>query len=409
MALATQVGMIPESPVPGKPTLRGACPAREPTRHAINGVLLESDDDGVRLAATDGHRLGVVELEHADQEFKGQAILPAQLVSLVAKFIEPKSRDYVRVFVKEYPDVGKERQPSDIFVATRDSLLKATKLEGNFPVYRDVVPEGASQFVVDREAFIETLIEVSTATSVESKGVQVELTPDLVKLAAQSPELGESSGKVEAVFAGGGDDRIITAFNAPFLLDAFRTLSGERVVIDIGQNMLDRTNNTVRGRPAIVYSLDCSRVRWVIMPVNSGLAATPETLGSNYEVVETSEVRDSTVEDAANTIATTSVHAPRRRRKVDHAWPEVGARLEGEYQGQTYAATVTLATNLKSGRAVKVITGPVAGQTFRSMTAAMEAATAGQRQQLGLGQSKRGLPSSGWDFWKETQAERMSA
>jgi DNA polymerase-3 subunit beta len=383
--------------------------ANEPTRYAIQGVLLESDDDGVRLAATDGRRLVVVELEHADQEFKGQAILPARLVALVPKFIDRKSRDYVRVFVKEHPADDGNPQSSDLFVAGRDWLVQATEVDGRFPRHPDVVPATASKFVVDREAFIETLTEVSTSTSVEAKGVQVELAPDFIKLTARAPEQGESTGKVDAVFAGGGDDRIVTGFNPPFLLDAFRTLSGDRAVIDIGQNMLDRTNNTVRGRPASVCSLDCSRVRWVIMPINTGWAASRETLGSNYEDKESPEAQDPPSEDAAKTGTATSARMPRRRRKVDHAWPDVGSRLEGEYQGQSYAAVVIQAAGSKSGRAVQVITGPAAGQTCRSMTAAMEAATAEQRRQLGLGKSKKGLPPSGWGFWKEAQAEPMTA
>ncbi|MCH7814482.1 MAG: hypothetical protein IID40_10735, partial [Planctomycetes bacterium] len=78
--------------------------ARETSRYAINGLLLESDDDGLRLVATDGRRLVTVELEPMDREFRGQVILTARQANLVSKFIDRKSHDYVRVFVKEQPD-----------------------------------------------------------------------------------------------------------------------------------------------------------------------------------------------------------------------------------------------------------------------------------------------------------------
>jgi len=297
-----------------------------------------------------------------------------------------------------------------VFVTGRDWLLKSAELDGHFPVYRDVIPESQSKSVADREDLVETLTEVAMATNEEARGVRVDLTPDSVRLTARAPELGESSGAVEAVFAGGGDDRIVTEFNPPFLLDALKTLSGDRVVIDVGQNMLDRTSNTVRSRPALLYAADSQRVRWVIMPINTGLEPSRETLGSNFEGEEavvsstTASPRTEPQQDADS-----SAQSARQRRKVTHVWPEIGTRLEGEFHGQTHAALVIAAPKLKSGRAVQVITGPASGQTFRSMTAAMEAATAHQRRQLGLGKSKKGLPASGWDFWSQVESKRMSA
>jgi hypothetical protein len=72
-------------------------------------------------------------------------------------------------------------------------------------------------------------------------------------------------------------------------------------------------------------------------------------------------------------------------------------------------AIVVNAPQLKSGRAIQVTSGPIAGHTFNSMSAAMVAATAGQRRELGLGTSGKGLPSSGWDFWSPAPRKRASA
>ena len=64
------------------------------------------------------------------------------------------------------------------------------------------------------------------------------------------------------------------------------------------------------------------------------------------------------------------------------------------------------APRLKSGRALQIINGPALGRVLNSMTAAMVAATAGQRQKLGMGKGKKGLPASGWDFWCEPRPQR---
>ena len=382
--------------------------AAEPTRYAINGVLLESDDDGLRLVATDGRRLVTVELEPADREFRGQVLLSARQAALVSRFVDRKCQDSVRVFVNERPDKDGEHQPSEICIVGRDWLLKASEQEGHFPVYRDVVPESQSKFVVDREAFIEALAEVSLATTVDSKAVGLDLTSESVTLSAESPGLGESSGSVAATFAGGGDGHVVSGFNPGFLLDAFKTLPGERVVIDVGQNLLDRVSNAVRGRPALMYSLEDPHVRWLIMPVNIGQKPSRATLGSNYPGGGQGESPppEKGSESTTNVDASASTAPPRRRRRVEHVWPEIGTRLDGQYEGETYAALVVAAPRLKSGRALQIINGPALGRVFNSMTAAMVAATARQRQHLGTGSGRTGLPASGWEFWGEAQLQQ---
>ena len=257
--------------------------AREPTRYAINGVLIEADDSGARLVATDGRRLAIVTLAPLEQEFSGQAILPSRFATLITKLIDRRSDDHVRVSIQPNTDENGKKQPSDVYVAGRDWLLTSKELEGSFPLYRDVVPSSGSRFVIDRQALLATLDEVAVATNEEARGVQVDLRPRSVKLSARAPGLGESSGTVRAKFEGGGDHRIITGFNPNLLRDALKSLSGDRVVIDVGQNMLDRTSNTIRGKPALIYSAASLAVRWVIMPINTGLKPSLETLGSNYE------------------------------------------------------------------------------------------------------------------------------
>jgi len=49
------------------------------------------------------------------------------------------------------------------------------------------------------------------------------------------------------------------------------------------------------------------------------------------------------------------------------------------------------------------------GRIFNSMTSAMLSTTERQRRKLGHGKSRRGLPATGWDFWKRPEPKRQSA
>ena len=98
-----------------------------------------------------------------------------------------------------------------------------------------------------------------------------------------------------------------------------------------------------------------------------------------------------------NTDAGSSTKPSRKRRHVEHNWPEIGAVLESDYHGTRYQAEVIKASRYKSGKAIKILTGPATGRVCSSLTGAMLQATKKQRKEKGLG--KKGV-ANGWDFWK---------
>lgn len=389
--------------------------AKDPSRYALDSVLLEADDKGSRLAATDGRRLVIRDFEQVETVFQGEVLLPGRLAGLAVKLIDAKRDDPVVVFVKQYPDKKDEPQLADLFVAGPDWRLHSKSAEGRFPRYRDVIPKSGSKFVVDRRELLETLDAVALATREDSRGVRLDLSANSVQLSARAPEVGESSGQIPATFEGGSDDSIVTAFNPSLLRDAFRTLTGDRVVIDLQPNTHCKVGKAVMGKPAVLYDAESELTRWVVMPISIDLSAGKESVGDNSGSDNDSEpVATESVAKAPGTAGApvktdvSSGQASRRRRKVEHAWPAIGTRLDGQFEGETYAALVVAAPTLKSGRALQLISGPVIGQTFKTMTAAMVATTARQRRKLGL-KGKKGLLATGWEFWQAPKPKRASA
>lgn len=88
----------------------------------------------------------------------------------------------------------------------------------------------------------------------------------------------------------------------------------------------------------------------------------------------------------------------RRRRHIDREWPDVGTILSSEYYGATYTAEViTAAKRLKSGKQIRITSGPAQGMTCDSFSEAMLCATEIQRNEQSLG--RKGT-SNGWAFWQ---------
>jgi hypothetical protein len=101
-------------------------------------------------------------------------------------------------------------------------------------------------------------------------------------LCAEAPGVGNSEAKLPAEFLGGGDSVVRTAFNPAYLLDAIKTLDSDAASLSTLIKTALAAINKVFAKPALIYDRYNAVVRWVLMPINAGLEATRENLGSNY-------------------------------------------------------------------------------------------------------------------------------
>ena len=204
----------------------GLAVAKDASRYAINGVLLESEANGTRLVATDGRRLVVVGLRAVESKFTGRVILPGRMVQLIEKLTD-KHTDYLVLSVARQKVENGEEVPGQLFAAGPDWLLSTYEPEGHFPLYQDVTPRSHSKFALERTGLVELLSEVALASSDDSKMVRVDLSSQQARLSAASADVGESAAVLPAKFLGGGDAMIRTAFNPAYLLDALKSLQAK--------------------------------------------------------------------------------------------------------------------------------------------------------------------------------------
>ena len=125
----------------------------------------------------------------------------------------------------------------------------------------------------------------------------------------------------------------------------------------------------------------------------------------DYEYLRTTGVLEEAGSQEASSQETASQEASsqskkKRRRRVSHPWPEVNTILQADYAGVHYEAQVIEAPGYKSGKALKILTGPASGKVCHSPSGAMLLATEKQRQEQGLG--RKGV-TNGWGFWKVQQ------
>lgn len=190
----------------------------EETRYYLNGIYLhEAEHDGVqvlRAVATDGHRLARFEmpLPEGASGMPG-IIIPRKAIQELRK-LSDEAADSIQISMSE----------SKIRFEFDHIILTSKLIDGKFPDYQRVIPEGNDKIVeVDPKLFTSAIDRVSTISDGKSRAVKMALQGKVMTLSASSAESGSAKEQVEV----NGDTDIEIGFNAKYLLDITSQIEGE--------------------------------------------------------------------------------------------------------------------------------------------------------------------------------------
>lgn len=177
------------------------------TRFNLSGVYLESSADGIRMVATDGHRLALIERALKGVKLAKGVIMPRKGLVEVRKLLEQAEEAELTVVVAE----------KDVRVQAAEVSFFMRLVEGEFPDYRQVVPGSTrSKVRMNREDFLGALRRIALLASERSHGVKLGLQKGVLEIAASNPEQGEASEDLEVSYTG---EPMTVGFNARYLLD----------------------------------------------------------------------------------------------------------------------------------------------------------------------------------------------
>jgi DNA polymerase-3 subunit beta len=222
----------------------------EETRYYLNGVYLheasnDSGDPVLRAVATDGHRLARIEmpLPSGASGMPG-IIIPRKAVGELKKLTEENTGE-IEISLSE----------SKIKFATDNVVLLSKLIDGTFPDYERVIPEGNDKIMeVDTKLLIQAVDRVSTISSEKTKGIKLELDAGKMHLSANSPESGQAEEDIEVVYA---SEKMEIGFNSRYMLDMLSQMEGDTVQFILS----DSTAPAVTRDPSDVGAL------FVIMPM----------------------------------------------------------------------------------------------------------------------------------------------
>lgn len=190
----------------------------EETRYYLGGIYLhhtmsEAGAKVLRLVATDGHRLSMVELpapEFADLPRAG-IIIPRKAVAEILRMAEEAGGD-----VHLAGTTGK-------LTAEAGGARLLTKLiDGTYPDYQRVIPRGNERsVVVDAGEFAAAVDRVGTVASEKGRAVKFGFDDGRVTLTVTNPDSGEATDEVEAEYTGGP---LEIGFNGKYVLEVLAAI-----------------------------------------------------------------------------------------------------------------------------------------------------------------------------------------
>lgn len=218
------------------------------TRSNLAGIYLESASGGglLRMVATDGHRLAMIEKKSGSGEIPTGVILPRKGLHETA-----------RILADLDPEAGVKLSitGNEAFLEAGSAIMSMRLVEGNFPDYNQVVPKKVPHLMVaERDSLLQTVRRVSLLSSERARGIKLNVQEDSLEVSANNPDLGEASEDVKVKYGG---DEIEIGFNSRYLLDVLNVLpDNENVEISLKDQL----------SPGVVRGIDKDYC-YVVMPM----------------------------------------------------------------------------------------------------------------------------------------------
>jgi DNA polymerase III subunit beta len=223
------------------------------SRQVLTGVLWEVEAGTLTLAATDSYRLAVRTLEVAGGPASGtKVVVPARALQELGRVLQ-NATGTVRVVIKDNLVAFEVGGASEDGSGIGQQLIGSRFIEGEFPNYRQLIPEGyPNALTVEREALLEVVKRVGLLAQ-NNLPVKLQLGAQL-EVSAHTPDVGEGQEELDAEYQG---EPLLIAFNPQFLYDGASVIQGSKIVLEAGDGL----------KPAILRGEGATGFTYLLMPV----------------------------------------------------------------------------------------------------------------------------------------------
>ena len=222
------------------------------TKQVLTGVHLTLKQDTLEFAATDGHRLAVLETTN-ERPVEGseqvEVTVPARALRELQRMLGHSSASEDTVAV--YLDQGQ------VVFAWQNQQLTSRTLEGQYPAYRQLIPrQFERQVTLERKQFISTLERIAVLADQKNNIVKVSIdnANQEVTLSCEAQDVGSGTESMPAQISG---EDIDIAFNVKYLIEGLKELPSSEIQMHLNQSLT----------PVIFTPLGGLKMTYLAMPV----------------------------------------------------------------------------------------------------------------------------------------------
>src|SRR5436190_13114814 len=188
--------------------------SRDESRPVLTGILVRFEQGKIVMAATDSYRLSVKETPLEGEAPELEAIIPARALGELGRIAQ--SGDTVELGVHE----------NQVVFAAEDVWLTTRRIDGQFPNYKQLLPEAFEHDVtLPRGEILDVVRRVGVMVQ-RTSPIQLSFAEGELTVFARTQDGGEAKGSLPAQVTG---DPLEIGFNADFLREGIESIAADEI------------------------------------------------------------------------------------------------------------------------------------------------------------------------------------
>lgn len=219
--------------------------SKDESRAILTGVLITFEGETLKMVATDSYRLAITETHLGEPSAEGfQAVISGSFMQELASL--QRSDEPITIALAE----------NQIVVTYQDTVFINRRIEGNFPNYRQLLPDSYSTRVKINVDHLVSAVKRTSILGQQSSPVKfaIDTNNQMIQLSAAAQDVGSAQ---ETITCQGEGDCVDIAFNYSYVLDGLTSVEEDDVYLEVQGGM----------RPGIFKSAGSENYLYLVMPV----------------------------------------------------------------------------------------------------------------------------------------------
>jgi DNA polymerase III subunit beta len=188
--------------------------SRDESRPVLTGILVRFEQGKLVMAATDSYRLSVKETPLPGDAPDLEAIIPARALAELGRIAQ--SADTVELGVHE----------NQVVFAADDVWLTTRRIDGQFPNYKQLLPESFEHDVAVQRAEVLDVVRRVAVMAQRNSPLRLRFAEGELTVSAQTQDVGEARETLPVQFSG---EPLEIGFNAEFLREGIESVTADEI------------------------------------------------------------------------------------------------------------------------------------------------------------------------------------